>query len=150
MHMKLEHKTLAAIGHTISPRRLAEGMVSAIVMFAALGTVAALWQNPLFVRMTPVQGPEVAMLAILAGLFGLYVAIRRPMCSWKGASTGSVLGFLGVACPVCNKILLLLFGGELLMAYFEPVRLYVTLAGIVMMVWLVLREWRLHRELQTL
>ncbi len=132
---------------TIGARRWVEGGLSATVMFVALGTVAALWQNPLFVRMTPVQGPEVAMLGVLAALFGLYVAIRRPACSWKGASTGSILGFLGVACPVCNKILLLLFGGELLMAYFEPVRLYVTVAGIIMMVWLVGREWRLHKAM---
>jgi len=35
-----------------------------------------------------------------------------------------------VACPVCNKILLFLFGADALMTYLEPVRLYVAAAGI--------------------
>lgn len=58
------------------------------------------------------------------------------------AGVGGVLGFLGVACPVCNKILLLLFGGELLLTYFEPVRLYVAAAGTAILAVAVILEWR--------
>ncbi len=105
--------------------RILIGSATALGSFIALGSVAALWENPLFVRMTPVSGFEIAALAILSLLLGVYVAIRRPFCSAKTASVGGVLGFLGVACPVCNKILLLLFGGDLLLTYFEPVRIYV-------------------------
>ncbi len=53
-----------------------------------------------------------------------------------------MLGFLGVACPVCNKVLLLLFGGELLLTYFEPVRIYVAAAGAAFAAWAVWRTWR--------
>ncbi len=123
-------------------RQLGKGAAVALLAFVGLGTVSALWSNPLFMRMTPVGGWEIALLGALSVLFGLYVAIRRPACADKAAGAGGVLGFLGIACPVCNKILLLLFGGELLLTYFEPVRLYVAAAGTVILAVAVILEWR--------
>ena len=35
--------------------------------------------------------------------------------------------------------------GELLMAYFEPVRIYVTMVGILLMMWLVWKELKVIR-----
>jgi len=117
-------------------------VLTALAVFAALGTVSALWQNPLFVRMTPAGDFEVFFLALLALLSGAYVAIRRPRCSNKKAGTGGVIGFIGIACPVCNKILLMVFGSELLLTYFEPVRIYVAALGVIITAWAVLHEWR--------
>jgi hypothetical protein len=130
----------------VTPKRIAAGIAVAVVGFALLGTVAALWDNPVFVRMTPAGGWEIAMLAAMSLAGGIYVAIRRPFCSVKGASAGGILAFLGVACPVCNKVLLLIFGGELLMTYFEPVRIYVAAAGALLIAWLTLREYLLIRR----
>ena len=62
-------------------------------------------------------------------LLGLYFSIHRGSCATRQVGVGSVLTFLGIACPVCNKILLFVFGWELLLIYFEPVRVYVALAG---------------------
>ena len=121
--------------------RVLKGAASGIAAFLALGTAAALWENPLFVRMTPAGGLEIAALAALSLLLGVYVAVRRPACSLKTAGLGGVLGFVGVACPVCNKLLVLLVGGELLLTYFEPVRVYVALAGVIVMAAAVGREW---------
>ncbi len=130
----------------VTPRRIAAGAVTAAVSFVLLGTVAALWDNPVFVRMTPAGGWEVALLATMSLVAGVYVAIRRPFCSVKGAGAGGILAFLGVACPVCNKILLLIFGGELLLAYFEPVRIYVAAAGTLLLGWVTLHEYLLIRR----
>lgn len=130
----------------VTPKRIAAGIAVALVSFLLLGSVAALWDNPLFVRMTPAGGWEIAMLAAMSTIGGIYVAIRRPFCSTAGASTGGILAFLGVACPVCNKILLLIFGGELLMTYYEPVRIYVAAAGALMVGLFTLREYLLIRR----
>jgi hypothetical protein len=130
----------------VTRNRIVTGIAVAVAGFALLGTVAALWDNPIFVRMTPAGGWEIAMLAAMSLAGGVYVAIRRPFCSVKGAGAGGILAFLGVACPVCNKILLLIFGGELLMTYFEPVRIYVAAAGALLIGWVTVREYLLIRR----
>lgn len=130
----------------VTPRRIATGTSVALLSFVLLGTVAALWENPFFVRMTPAGGWEIVMLGAMSAIAGVYVAIRRPFCSVKGAGAGGILAFLGVACPVCNKVLLLIFGGELLMTYFEPVRIYVAAAGALLIGWVTLREYILVRR----
>ena len=127
-------------------RRLLQGLAVTVFTFAGLGTLSALWDNPLFFRMTPAGALEIALLLVLSLLLGVYVAIKRPRCSVRTAGAGTVLGFLGVACPVCNKLLLLLIGGDILLTYFEPVRIYVALAGVMLAAWAVTREWRLRGE----
>ena len=126
--------------------RLLKGLGIALVSFVGLGTVAALWENPLFIRMTPVGDVEILLLGALSVLLGVYTVIRRPFCSIKAAGAGGVLGFLGVACPVCNKILLLLFGGELLLTYYEPARIYIAAAGVLVAAIVLAREWTLVRR----
>ncbi len=130
----------------LSLSRILKGLAVALGSFVALGTVAALWENPLFVRMTPAGDLEVVLLGLLSVLLGTYVAIRRPFCSVKTAGAGGVLGFIGVACPVCNKVLLLLFGGDLLLTYFEPVRVYVAALGVLAVAAAVAREWLLMKR----
>jgi hypothetical protein len=113
----------------------------AVAAFVVLGTVAALWENPLFVRMTPTSGLEVALLAVQSVALGLYLGIQRPSCSVRTASVGGILAFLGIACPVCNKILVMIFGAGVLLAYFEPIRIYVALVGTLLV--LVALWWKL-------
>lgn len=126
----------------ITPRRVLKGVAVAVVLFAALGTASALWENPVFIRMTPAGGFEIWALVLLSVLIGVFFVVRRPGCKGKTAGAGGVLGFLGIACPVCNKILLLVFGGDLLLTYFEPIRIYVAAFGVVIAGWAVLREIR--------
>lgn len=118
------------------------GASVAVVMFVALGSVTALWVNPFFVRMTPAGGWEISLLALLSFLSGFYVMICRTSCSNKKISAGGVLGFFGVACPVCNQILLLIFGSELLLSYYEPVRIYIAIFGVLIAFWALSIEWR--------
>ncbi|UCH74908.1 MAG: hypothetical protein JSU82_03375 [Rhodospirillales bacterium] len=130
----------------VTPKRIAAGIATTAASFVLLGTIAALWDNPVFVRMTPAGGWEIAILAAMSVAAGVYVAIRRPFCSVKGAGAGGILAFLGVACPVCNKILLLVFGGELLLAWFEPLRIYLAAAGTLLVGGFALRELHMIRR----
>lgn len=133
---------MEALAQRLTPRRGLIGLTIAIVSFSFFGTIAALWQNPFFVRMTPAGNWEISLLFVLSFLIGTYVAIQRPACSNKAAGTGSILGVLGVMCPVCNQLLLFVFGGELLLTYFEPIRIYVTAIGVLIVGWAVVNEWR--------
>lgn len=114
-------------------RRGLRGTLVALLVFAVSGTVTAVWANPLFVRMTPVGGWELPATALLAVLAGLSAALWVSSCRIGGAGGGGVLGFLGIACPTCNKILVLIFGGEALLAWFDPLRPYLTALGLVLM-----------------
>ena len=112
----------------------------AVATFALLGTVSAVWPNPFFMRMTPTAGFEIVILSAQSVLVGLYMAIQAPACASRVAGAGSVLGFLGVACPVCNKLLVLAFGPALLLQYFEPVRLYVGVLGLAIVAYALWRK----------
>ncbi|HER27288.1 MAG TPA: hypothetical protein ENI69_09290 [Rhodospirillales bacterium] len=124
-----------------------QGSLVAVASFAALGTVSAVWENPFFIRMTPSGGWEIGLLAALSILMGLYVIVRIPVCSSKSVTAGGIIGFVGIACPICNQILLLIFGSELLLTYFEPVRIYVAALGVVITAWAVWRAWQGRREM---
>ena len=127
-------------------QRVLTGFAVAAAGFVSFGTVAALWENPFFFRMTPVDGWEIGLLATLSILGGVYAAMRRRHCSDKAAGAAGVLGFIGVACPVCNKILLLAFGSELLLTYYEPIRVHVASVGVIVAIWAIHRECRRQSE----
>lgn len=142
MNAKTTMNDVIATIQSRGPRRIASGAAVAVATFGILGTVSALWQNPIFIRMTPVGGFEITFLALLSFLSGVYVIIRRPFCSNNKVSAGGVLGFLGIACPICNKILLLAFGSQALLTYYEPIRIYVAAIGVAVTGWAVVYEWR--------
>jgi threonine/homoserine/homoserine lactone efflux protein len=120
----------------------------AIVAFVALGTVSGVWTNPFFVRMTPTGSWELPALSLLAALTGVFVAIPSA-CGLRRATAGGTASFVGIACPTCNKILMLVFGGEALMAGFDPVRPYVAAAGIALLSFAIWRKWRSTRFSKT-
>jgi len=119
---------------TLSKSEIILSLFIALSTFLVLGTLTALWSNPFFVRMTTTTAMDIFILLSESLLLGFFLGIKTSkVCSNKKAGFGGVLGFLGFACPVCNKLLLLLFGSGLLLTYFEPIRLYVGLIGIVIL-----------------
>lgn len=124
---------------------VARGILFGLGSFVALGTVAALWSNPFFMRMTPTDGFEVTLLAAQSILLGVYLAIPMPACATKLAGIGGVASFLGVACPICNKVLLILFGTQFLLTYFEPVRIHFAATGVLITAIAVIVRWRRFR-----
>ena len=125
---------------SIGLRQVAMSLGIAAATFVVLGTVAALWKNPLFIRMMPPTGFEIALLAAQSLLVGMYLAMPAPACATRSASIGGIVGFLGIACPICNKLLVLTLGPALLMQYFEPIRLYVGLLGLAVIAFALWRR----------
>lgn len=123
-------------------RRALRGTMVGLALFALLGTVTAVWANPFFVRMTPVGPWEFAATALTALLGGLIAALWVPACRLRTTGTGGIASFLGIACPTCNKILMLMFGAPALLAWFDPIRPWLAGAGLLVMAVSAARVWR--------
>ena len=126
-------------------RRGLRGTAVGLALFVVLGTVTAVWANPLFVRMTPVGPWEFGATVLTASLAGVTTALWVPRCRLRTSGTGGLASFLGIACPTCNKVLMLIFGGPALLAWFDPVRPWLAAAGVVVMGFAALRTWQAFR-----
>lgn len=134
-------QTLATSREPFDPHKIGDGIIVAGFSLAAIGTVTAVWANPFFTRMTPIGLWEIPSLLIVAALAGVFAAVRRPVCTNGKAGLGGLASFLGIACPTCNKILMLIFGGEALLRWFDPVRPLVTVLGIGLLCLAIRNEW---------
>ena len=130
----------------LTPGEWAWSAAWAMGIFVALGTLTALWNNPFFIRMTPISTVDYAILAAEAGLLGLFLGIRKESCPIKGATLGGVLGFQGFACTICNKVLVLAFGPVALLTWYEPYRYWVGGLGIAVLVFIVAMRLKAQSE----
>ncbi|MBA3909943.1 MAG: hypothetical protein C0524_08645 [Rhodobacter sp.] len=128
--------------HEDALRRGFRGTAVGLALFAVLGTVTAVWANPLFVRMTPIGSWEFGATVLTALLAGVTAAFWVPQCTLRGSGTGGIASFLGIACPVCNKVLMLLFSGPALLVWFDPIRPWLAAVGVVIMGFAALSTWR--------
>lgn len=127
-------------------RRGMRGVLTGLVLFGVVGTVAAVWENPFFVRMTPLGPWELAATAVMAILGGITAALWVPRCRLRGTGGGGIASFLGIACPTCNKILMLIFGGQALLTWFDPLRPYLAALGVLLMGLAAYRAWQSFRS----
>ncbi len=101
------------------------GLGIGILFFSLSGIITSLLPNPLFTRMTPIKTLDYVFLTSSSILLGTYAGVHyykknnANKCN-TAATTGSIGSFLAFACPVCNKLLVILFGATALMTYFEP------------------------------
>ena len=116
----------------ISIREKLSSLIIASSAFLLMGTMTALWSNPYFIRMTEENVWDYLILSVEALLIGLFFGIRAPRCATKKAGIGGILGFFCFDCSVCKKFLLLLFSSTFILTYFEPVRHYVDVLGILL------------------
>jgi len=103
------------------------GLGAGSFFFFVFGIVTSLLPSPFFTRMTPISTLDYVFLTSSSLLLGAYVGVHYckkntvKQCN-VAATTGGVGSFLAFACPICNKLLVLLFGAAMLMTYFEPYR----------------------------
>ena len=124
-----------------------------VATFLLFDTVTALWSNPFFIRMTEVSDLDYVIISFETILIGLFFGIRAPKCAVKKTGFGGIFGFLGFGCSLCNKLLLLLFGSSFLLTYFEPIRYYVGVTGILIFSFALFQKLSLpvldHAEIKT-
>ena len=132
-----------SVKETLLPTTLAVGL------FLIVGIITAVIPNPWFTRMTPITWLEWAFLIGVSILTGAYLFLRKRRRS-KGCDTcataGSVLGFFAVTCPFCNALLVAIFGGGIVAAYFEPARPYVGIIGVITLLGLIIYEIKMEKE----
>ncbi len=103
------------------------GLGAGLFFFFVEGIVTSLLPNPFFARMTPTSRLDYIFLTSSSLLLGAYVGVHYykkntiKKCDTI-ATAGGVGSFFAFACPVCNKLLVFLFGATALMTYFEPYR----------------------------
>lgn len=103
------------------------GLGAGLLFFFVSGIVTSLLPNAFFTRMTPINILDYVFLGSSSVLLGAYVGVHYykqktiKKCD-TAVSVGGIGSFLAFACPVCNKLLVLLFGATVLMTYFEPYR----------------------------
>ena len=139
-------------------------VISAGFLFV-LGIPTAVIPNPFFRRMLPAGMPDYFILAATSLLIGAYISVSMyyykmyyhrnyESKSYKGRrsapaaggsrdvafTAGAIPAVLGFICPVCNALLVAVFGATSLIIYFEPVRHYFGFAGIAILSVLLYRR----------
>ena len=112
----------------LSPAFVGTSLAFAFLYLGGVGVITAIIPNALFTRIVePTTWSYIFWLAP-AALFGplaaSYVLPTADACEVRRAeqttTVGSVLSFLAVGCPVCNKLVVLALGTSGAITYFEP------------------------------
>ncbi len=116
-------------------------LLFALIFILGVGIFTAVIPNSYFTRMTPVFWFDYVYLIVDGLLLGFYLSSLIIRASAKNqdekALTGGFLGFLAVACPICNKVLLWAFGATLLLQYLEPIRPFIGLLSVIILMWAI-------------
>ncbi len=135
---------------TWSPRRWMAALAVAVGTYVILGASTAVLANPVFGRSVPptAWAPEVLLAtAILSGLLSAtYVRNDGPAPirldvvdpapgsrAARAGVAGSLLAYLAIGCPVCNKLVLLTLGTTGALGVYAPVQPYLGAVGVALL-----------------
>src|SRR3989338_2041483 len=100
-------------------------VLASITVFLIFGIPTALIKTPYFKRMIEATALDYFFLVAISILIGAYIGLYAYNKNKKGnicAYTGAFACLFAVICPICNALLVALFGASGLMLYFEPLR----------------------------
>jgi hypothetical protein len=88
--------------------------------------------------------PAWALTAVLEGfLLATYVRVGSAARATTGkATTGGVLSFLAVGCPVCNKVVVLAVGVSGALSYWAPFQPFLAVASAALLAFAVYQRLR--------
>ncbi len=114
---------------------------AAAIGLVVIGLPTAIYENPFFVRMTPVRAQDYVIWIMSSVLVGLIVGSHFVASSTSGDEkivSGGVLSVLAVGCPTCNKLVVLLLGTTGALTFFAPLQLYIGVASVLLLGWTLL------------
>ena len=134
-----EHfETLAAGLNTYTVKAWAVTALATVLGLVVIGLPTAIYENPFFVRMTPVRAQDYVIWVLSAVLIGLVVGsyfVARSTSGDGKALSGGLLSVIAVGCPTCNKLVVLLLGTTGALAFFAPLQLYIGIASVLLLGW---------------
>jgi len=113
-------------------------LLSSASFIFLFGVITSLIPSPIFMRMVQTSSLDYFLLIATSMLLGVYLGLYRhkrqhSSRACKTAYAGGTAGFLGFACPICNKILVLLLGFAGVAMYVEPIRYSLGVTGLFAM-----------------
>jgi hypothetical protein len=134
-----------------SPRFWLAALGATILALVVLGAPSGIVPNPIFIRTIDTRLSDVVVWLITAPLIGLTLATYfvRPHTGGHSDSLttqltlGGFVAFFAIACPVCNKIVLLAIGMSGALNVFAPLQ---PILGVISVVLLAATlAWRLRQ-----
>ena len=119
--------------------------LAAAIGLAVVGLTTAIFDNPFFIRMTPVRAQDYVIWILSSVLMGLIVGSYFVASSTSDDGkilSGGLLSVLAVGCPTCNKLVVLLLGTTGALTFFAPLQLYIGIASVLLLGWTLLLRAR--------
>lgn len=146
--------TLRAHARSMSPelwRAIGAGLAVAVLFLVVVGLVTGAIDTPVLERQTPLLAIDypiwVVNAALLGALSGLSVYARSRRITQTGTAiySGGFLAAFAVSCPLCNGLLVGLFGTAGVLNVIEPARPFINVATMLILTVLLVRRWRTFR-----
>ncbi len=134
------------------------GLLAALGTLLLIGIPSDIIPTPLFGREVPVRWWEYPVLGATALLTGAWFSIgrtedatcavpeERPAERGTLMSVSVFVAWFSVACPVCNKIVLLILGTSGAMGIWAPAQPYLAVISLVALTAAVVWKWRTKRD----
>ncbi len=118
--------------------RLRVAIVAAVLTFLVIGVPTDIVPNPVFGRAVPVRPWEPWVLLATSLLTGLWFGLQRARGDRPEDEDSSVptlsaagLALFAVACPVCNKIVLIALGTTGALGVWQPLQPWLAVVSLV-------------------
>ena len=137
----------------------ARAALAALGTFLLIGIPTDILPNPVFGREIPVRWWEYPVLAATVLLTAAWFGIRSARETSVGSATGHPAGaepserpalvtvgvataWFAVACPVCNKVVLILLGTTGALGVWAPLQPWLAALSLILLAGAVLYRWR--------
>lgn len=114
------------------------GMLTGVATFLILGVPTALLPTGIFTRMIAPSLLDYVFLVLISAMLGAFIGfyVRRKRNGGRedtAAAGGTLIGALAIICPICNALLVSVFGAAFLLAWFDPARMFLGIISVLVL-----------------